>query len=343
MDKTMDEKTLHAAADWWTRLRDPNGAAETVEQWLEWTGADERNLAAFEHVTEFGNRLGTIDDLTRQQFVREFARPAVVLPAVAPRRWFPLAAAASAVLALVGGYLGWTRFGANAVPQVYVSAVAQNRNITLPDGSTVALGGASTLTTRFSHGERRVELGGGEAFFQVLHNTQRPFIVNAGNVSIRDVGTAFDVRRTGQRVSIAVTQGRVQIADNAGVSGSNATGSLEAVAGQLVSYDPATSAMSIGSITPEQATAWRSDRLEFVNEPLGVVIANVNRYSARPVHIADADLEALTFTGTIKTGAIDSWVGALPQIFPLRISEDASQVTLSHAESGQRPSLPANQ
>lgn len=340
MDKTMDEKTLHAAADWWTRLRDPNGAAETVEQWLEWTGADERNLAAFEHVTEFGHRLGTLDDLTRQQFIREFARPAA-----APRRWFPLAAAASAVLALVGGYIGWTRFGANTVPQVYISAVAQNRNITLPDGSTVALGGASTLTTRFSHGERRVELGGGEAFFQVAHNTQRPFIVNAGKVSIRDVGTAFDVRRTGERVSIAVTQGRVQIADNNGVASPNAagTGSIEAVAGQLVSYDPATSAMNISSITPEQATAWRSDRLEFIDEPLGVVVANVNRYSVRPVHIADADLEALTFTGTIKTGAIDSWLGALPQIFPLHVSEDASQVTLSHAEPVQRPPLPAGQ
>lgn len=325
----MDEKILRAAADWWTRLRDPNGAGATMEQWLEWTGADQRHLEAFERVTELGNQLGTLDGITRQEFAREFARPVAV-----PQRWFPLAAAASAVLVLGGGYFAWSGFVANTAPQVYVSAVAKNRNITLPDGSTVVLGGASTLTTRFSHGERRVELAGGEAFFQVMHNPQRPFVVTAGNVSIRDVGTAFDVRRTGQRVTIAVTQGRVQIADHDAAPGSNAAGrgSLEAVAGQLVSYDPATSAMSIGRITPEQATAWRSDRLEFINEPLGVVIANVNRYSMRPVHIADADLETLTYTGTIKTGAIDSWLGALPQVFPLRVSEDASQVILSNEE-----------
>ncbi|HWX66915.1 MAG TPA: FecR domain-containing protein [Rhodanobacter sp.] len=332
MDKSIDEKILHAAADWWTRLRDPDGAGATMEQWLEWTGADERHLEAFERVTELGNRLGTLDDITRQLLVREFARPAAV-PTAMPQRWFPLAAAASAVLTVVGGYFAWSGFVANTTPQVYVSAVAQNRNITLPDGSTVVLGAASTLTTRFSHGERHVELDGGEAFFQVVHNMQRPFVVTAGKVSIRDVGTAFDVRRTGQRVTIAVTQGRVQVADHRGAPGSNATGagSLEAVAGQLVSYDPATSAMSLGSITPEQATAWRSDRLEFINEPLGAVIANVNRYSTRPVHIADADLETLTYTGTIKTGAIDSWLSALPQVFPLRVSEDASQVTLSGA------------
>ena len=94
--------------------------------------------------------------------------------------------------------------------------------------------------------------------------------------------------------------------------------------------------MSVSSITPEQATAWRSDRLEFINEPLGAVVANVNRYSTRPVHIVDADLETLTFTGTIKTNAIDSWLDSLPQIFPLRITEDAHRVILSNREHKQR-------
>jgi transmembrane sensor len=63
-----------------------------------------------------------------------------------------------------------------------------------------------------------------------------------------------------------------------------------------------------------------------------VVIANVNRYSTRPVHIADADLETLTYTGTIKTGAIDSWLNALPQVFSLRVSENAGQVILANPE-----------
>jgi transmembrane sensor len=348
MDKILDEKTLSAAAEWWTRLRDPSDDAKTVEQWLEWTQADERNLEAFERVTELGDRLGTLDDITRRHWAGEFARK----PAQS-RSKLPLALAAASVLVLFCGYLAWNHLEARATTQDYVSAVAQNRDFTLSDGSTVVLGGASRLTTRFSKGERHVELGAGEAFFQVVHNTQRPFVVTAGNVSIRDAGTAFDVRRTGQYVTIAVTQGRVQIADNGGVSGSSATGSnatgsnatgpsttstgsLEAVAGQLVSYDPATSAMSVTSIAPEQATAWRSDRLEFINEPLGVVVANVNRYSTRPVHIADADLQTLTFTGTVKTSAIDNWLDALPQVFSLRVSKSANQVILSNAERKQR-------
>lgn len=335
MATILDEKTLRTAAEWWTRLRAPDSNVQTMEAWLEWTEADARHLEAFERVTELGNRLGTLDDVTRQQWAKEFARPAAPT-----RRWIPLAAAASAVLALSAGYLAWNHFGSDTTPQGYTSAVAQNRDITLPDGSTVSLGGASTLTTRFSDDERHVELDNGEAFFQVTHNPQRPFVVSVGDVSIHDIGTAFDVRRTGQRVTIAVTQGRVQITDSRGTAGAGA-GGLEAVAGQLVSYDPATSAMSVGSITPEQATAWRDDRLEFINEPLGVVVANVNRYSMRPVHIADADLEGLAFTGTVKADAIDSWLGALPQIFPLRVSENADQVTLSRSESELKQALPA--
>ena len=230
--------------------------------------------------------------------------------------------------------MAWTQFAAHTATQVYTSAVARNQDITLSDGSTVALGGATTLTTRFSSQQRQVELGTGEAFFQVVHNTGRPFVVTAGNVTIRDVGTAFDVRRTGQRVTIAVTQGRVQIANNGGVSNAATTGNgmLEAVAGQLVSYDPATSAMTVSTVTPEQATAWRSDRLEFINEPLDVVVANINRYRTRPVQIVDADLKTLTFTGTVKTDAINSWLDALPKVFPLRVSEGNNQVVLSNVE-----------
>jgi transmembrane sensor len=324
-DQRKQDRVLHAAADWWVRLREPDAEGETLEQWLAWTAEDEHHLETFERVNALAATFASLDAVSRQGLINAFARPTA-----SSRRWLPLAAAASLVaMAASGAYLAWRGDVFGDGSQVYASAVAQNKDITLPDGTQVALGAASTLATHFGHGQRRVELRGGEAFFQVVHDTSRPFVVAAGNVSIRDIGTAFDVRRTGDRVSIAVTQGRVQIADTRMSSGRAQGGALEVSAGQLVAYDPDASGMTIGSITPEQATAWRDDRLDFIDEPLSVVVANLNRYSTRPLRIADADLGKLTFTGSVRTDAIDSWLSALPQVFPLRVSTGGNQIILS--------------
>jgi transmembrane sensor len=323
MADTLNEQTMHAAADWWVRLRDPAAADQTVEQWLAWTSADASHLRAFEKVTELAERLGTLGEVSRAQLVAEFAPVEA-----ARRRWLPLAMAAAVVgMALMSGYVAWSLRGTRLAPQVYSSEVAARRDITLVDGTTVTLGGATTLTAQFSRDQRQVELAQGEAFFQVAHNAGRPFVVNAGKLAIHDVGTAFDVRRTGDHVTIAVTEGRVRIFNRADRAGDG----LEAVAGQLVSYDPGRAALSVSSTDLARATAWRNDRLEFDNESLAVVVANINRYRVRPVRIADPYLESLTFTGTVKTDAIDDWLHALPQVLPVKVRDAGSQTILSDA------------
>ena len=59
------------------------------------------------------------------------------------------------------------------------------------------------------------------------------------------------------------------------------------------------------------------------------LIASLNRYSKRPVRIADPKLAALAFTGTIRTDAIDRWLEALPQVLPLRVEMRPDEVVLS--------------
>lgn len=331
MASKQQDQTMQVAAEWWTKLREPNADDDVVEQWLAWTAEDERHLQAFEQVSALAEQLGSLDQVSRHWLVRHFAKP--VRP---QRRWLPLAAAASiaAVMLSAALYIGWTQHAPKVAAQVYQSGIAQNRNFSLPDGTKVALGADSTLSVKYGSQERAIDVRSGEAYFEVVHDSRRPFVVTIGNVTVRDIGTAFDVRRTGERVMVAVTQGRVAIADRR--SSANSRNTLEATAGQRVSYDPDASGMAVDSVTPAQATAWRSNRLEFIDEPLSVVIANLNRYTGTPVHVADANLNGMIYTGTVHTDAIDSWLDALPEVFPLQVNKQPGRVVLSDAKHAAR-------
>lgn len=325
MASQQKDETMQAAAEWWVRLREPDASGDVVEQWLAWTNEDVRHLEAFERVSAFAERWGGLDQISRRGLIQAFVRPVS-----SQRRWISLAAAASVAAIVLSGavYLGWMRAATGVTTQTYQSGIAQNRDIVLPDGTKVALGAASTLTVRYGD-QRHVELRGGEAYFDVVHDGSHPFVVTVGKLTVRDIGTAFDVRRTGERVMIAVTQGRVAIGDTR--LNANRHDTLEATAGQRVSYDPDALGMTVDIVSPAQATSWRNDRLEFIDEPLSVVVANLNRYASKPLDIADADLGKLSYTGTIRTDAIDSWVGALPEVFPLRVSKQANRVVLTDA------------
>jgi len=322
------EDPMHAAAIWWTQLRDPEPSADLLERWSAWMAADPGNAQAFAQLNVLGEAVAHAPSEQRQQLIDEFAPPR------AARHRRPMMAAAAVIgLALGGWWLFSGRLDMAAPSRQYTSAVGEDRDIQLADGTAVQLGAASTLTTRYAADRRAVELGTGEAFFTVTHDSDRPFVITAGPLHIEDLGTAFNVRRTGQRVSVAVTEGRVRLSPSDGASpgAGTSSGRLDLVAGQRAEYDPATGAISVSEVAVEHAGAWRQHRLEFVNEPLSAVLANVNRYSHQPIQLADPQLGKLMFTGTVNTTTIDSWVGALPHVFPVQVSTFADHVVLSSA------------
>lgn len=83
--------------------------------------------------------------------------------------------------------------------------------MTLADGSTVDLNARSKLRIEFSGAERRVELLGGQALFQVAKDQNRPFIVRSSHATVRAVGTQFDVYRKAGSTTVTVLEGRVAV------------------------------------------------------------------------------------------------------------------------------------
>ncbi|HVI56666.1 MAG TPA: FecR domain-containing protein [Luteibacter sp.] len=328
-----DRHIENTAADWWARLRDPALPEQAMLQWSEWLEADPRHARAFDRACALAEGAAAMDGSTREAFVARYA-PLAARRRV-PRLALGLAAGVAIIVLGAGLFLALRPAGSESTRQ-YASEHASHRDIALPDGSSIELGGATSITARYGRDERAVDLETGEAFFRVAH-AERPFVVTAGPLRIRDLGTAFNVRRTGNRVTVAVTEGRVRVSPSA-TDGD--AGTVELGAGREVSFDPETQAMRILDVTTASATAWRGHRLEFVNEPLSSVVENVNRYSARPIRLADADLGRLTFTGTVEVDTIDSWVSALPRVFPVRVDSYADRLELARQTSTTRSPKP---
>jgi len=89
------------------------------------------------------------------------------------------------------------------------------RNITLPDGSSVVLHAGSKLdyNQSFDGPVREVSLEG-EAYFDISHNPDKPFIIHTGKVKTTVLGTSFNIKADAKRVVVSVTRGRVKVEDD---------------------------------------------------------------------------------------------------------------------------------
>jgi transmembrane sensor len=137
-------------------------------------------------------------------------------PAARPAPWWrgsTLLRAAAAVLVLLAGALVWRMMSSRGGTQTrqYATQVGVRRELQLADGSRVVLGPDSRLAVGGDDG-RRVDLAG-SAYFQVKHDSDRPFTVSTGDAVITDVGTAFTVRAdSAAGTTVAVTEGVVAVA-----------------------------------------------------------------------------------------------------------------------------------
>ena len=103
-------------------------------------------------------------------------------------------------------------FITSAAEKTFVTLVGQRDSVRLPDGGRVVLGPESRLTVAADYGKRvrQVELHG-EAYFDVVHDTTRPFEVRVASAVVRDVGTTFAVHDDSARVRVVVTSGSVRL------------------------------------------------------------------------------------------------------------------------------------
>ena len=245
--------------------------------------------------------------------------------------WRRAAIAAGFVLLTLGGLvLVKSLSGETLTTQVGGFARAR-----LPDGSTVELNTGTRLKVQMDDESRRVELVAGEATFSVAHEPDRPFIVNAGDATVRAVGTRFNVRRRAESVDVLVTEGKVRVARARYPDGPEASNSALVSAGESALI--AATHIERAPVTPalaDRALAWHHGSLEFESSTLAEIVAEFNRYNERRIVIDDPDLATMQIGGRFSATNPDGFVHVLTD-FGIRADITDSEVVLRRASRTQ--------
>jgi transmembrane sensor len=228
--------------------------------------------------------------------------------------------------------------------QWYATAASQHRTVELPDGSRITLGARTELSTHYTAARRIILLERGEAWFSVARNAQRPFTVLAGGGEITAIGTQFNVRRdldaNLDRVTVTVSNGTVDVGppktsnpNPAAESGSPIQPTWAPARlgqGQEISYDTQGPEGDVATADLEATAAWKEGRLEYRHVPLKVVIPRVNRYSEKPIVLADRAAGELQFSGTVFEDQVNEWLRALQAAYPIEITEGTDRIVIRY-------------
>lgn len=317
MSEAGDTSRAAEASRWFTVMTNPSISVSDVKRFRTWRTNPE-NAAAFEKVERMWGRAETLKDLPsiRNATADVLARYPPVRIEPTPFKLRPLIATAAIAVALAasGGL-----YALQPWQPTYATAVGAQRLEVLADGSRVRLNTDSRIQVRISGGEREVRLLKGEAFFEVAHDTTRPFVVDADGARIRALGTKFDVHRDAGGVAVTLVQGRVEVRQG------------NAAAATALSPGQALTVTSKGVSAPRpldvaDATDWTTGRLNFSGVPLSDAIAEMNRYTNRKIVLsAPPGVGAERVSGRFEAGDTDNFVAALTAVYGLKVTATSAR------------------
>lgn len=348
-----------AAADWFARLQEEDVSEQDLQQWQGWLRASPEHQRAYREIKNAWDLIEKVDPApwpSAQELATDGRTDAEASGLAttersrqgraASHRLMHWSLAATVLLAVVLG--GALQFSDSWSARRYSTATAEQRSIKLSDGSRVTIGAASSVTPMFEDETRRVTLDYGEAFFEVAHDPQRPFIVVVGGIEVRAVGTAFNVRANDDRVLVSVTEGRVAVTSEVppaagfraslGKKNQNAVRYAEraTIPVVLVSAGHQAILTAEGNVeqrerpTSEIAT-WRTGRFEYRGEELRHVIEDLNRYADPPIVLSD-DAATLRYSGTVFPDQIDEWLEGVSGALPVTVHDNGIKRSIARVK-----------
>lgn len=320
---SQDKQINREACEWISKMHDA-GLQPSEEQALQqWMQQSPVHKAELKRMAKRWEQLNVLTELAVPQASRSVAAKPWYL------HWGGAVATAAILLVLT---VIIQPFNSAPAKQVYTTSLGEQREIILSDQSVVMLNTSSAIQVEYTKGSRSIQLVQGEAHFDVAHNPDRPFRVQAGKSIVRAVGTAFSVHLTQQTVDVLVTEGTVEMtalqtrlpASNTATTDPAPNPTPRAVinAGAGASFNQRLDAIElaegIGEAEIGRKLSWREGMVRFSDDALKDVVAEVSRYTPVNIVILDPELQNLRIGGVFKVGETQKMFEALEQSFGIK-------------------------
>ncbi|KAA5542889.1 FecR family protein [Adhaeribacter rhizoryzae] len=248
------------------------------------------------------------------------------------RPWF--AAAAMITLLLVSGALYWFWLK-NPTPVTLATTFGERKEFRLPDGSKILLNANSNIRYYDNWGsdqDREVWLTG-EGFFSIQpKQNKQKFIVHAGKVNIKVLGTTFNVNHRRQAVKVLLQTGKISL----GLK--NAEKPLLLKPGDFVTYHQGTT-FTRETVDPEHYLAWKNNLLSFKAESLENIFQLLRDNYNLQITTEDLGILQRKFTGTVPADDLSVLFLGLQDGYNLNIKQEGNNILIKSKTPA--PDLPA--
>lgn len=237
-------------------------------------------------------------------------------------QWFIWAAAALLVLGIISVLFVRNLQTSQETGMVTLASVAAPVQDTLNDGTAVVLNGKTTLTVpkKFELHKRSVKLSG-EAFFQVTHDSARPFVINAGIGQVKVLGTSFHVRAFPDAdLEVYVESGRVEL--SATDSARSDSPKIVLKAGERGMIRMGTnSIVKPAEIGPDELF-WANRKLIFQETKLSLVFDLLKKHYDADIEVKDTAILNCLLSATFTDEPVEQILEVVAASFELKVSRE---------------------
>lgn len=304
------------AAYWYERFRSGNVSPQEQRIFEAWLAQDSAHQSHYQRIQALWSMTEQLPLVcAAPTHVTATAKHTKAKPSRRVLLGYGLAMATAASLAVVTvGSWPWST--TTTFQERYTTVQGEQRNVVLPDGSSMMLNTDTLVDVRFSQNQRVVRLQKGEALFAVQTVENAPFVVQMPMGAVQVTGTRFNIYQVGQAFTVTVLEGSVQVETgprwNAVRHALDAGKALRVSLGEVVAI-PA---------DKHRTVAWSEGKLVFRATSLRDAIQELQRYNNVSVTLTTTQLGQLKVSAVFRWDDPAAFLEALPHIIPVGVMKN---------------------